>query len=57
MSNIVLSIDGTKEVNDRVRVRVDGSGSYDSIVPKFQDIARSRGQDNYSCAARLQRIT
>jgi uncharacterized protein len=47
MSNIVLSIDGTKEVNDRVRVRVDGSGSYDSIVPKFQDIARSRGQDNY----------
>ena len=47
MSNIVLSIDGTKEVNDRVRVRVDGSGSYDSIVPKFQDIAESRGQDNY----------
>lgn len=47
MSNIVLSIDGTKEVNDRVRVRVDGSGSYDSIVPKFQDIAQSRGQDNY----------
>ncbi len=47
MSNIVLSIDGTKEVNDRVRYRVDGSGSYDTIVPKFQDIAESRGQDNY----------
>ncbi len=47
MSNIVLSIDGTKEVNDKVRVRVDGSGSYDSIVPKFKDIAESRNQDNY----------
>lgn len=47
MSNIVLSLDGTKKVNDRVRVRVNGSGSYDSIVPKFVDIAESRGQDNY----------
>lgn len=47
MSNIVLSIDGTKEVNDKVRVRVDGSGSYDAIVPKFKDIAESRNQDNY----------
>lgn len=47
MSNIVLSIDGTKQVNDRVRVRVDGSGSYDTIVPKFLEVADSRGQDNY----------
>ncbi len=47
MSNIVLSLDGTKETNDRMRVRVDGSGSYDSIVPKFLDIAESRNQDNY----------
>ncbi len=47
MSNIVLSIDGTKEVNDKVRVRVDGSGCYDTIVPKFVDVANSRGQDNY----------
>ncbi len=47
MSNVVLSLDGTKETNDRVRRRVDGSGSYDSIVPKFQKIAESRNQDNY----------
>ena len=47
MSNVVLSLDGTKETNDKVRVRVDGSGSYDSIVPKFQKVAESRNQDNY----------
>lgn len=47
MSNVVLSIDGTKETNDRVRYRVDGSGSYDTIVPKFQDLAESRNQDRY----------
>lgn len=47
MSNVVLSIDGTKETNDRVRCKVDGSGSYDNIVPKFQKLAESRGQDNY----------
>ncbi len=47
MSNVVQSIDGTKETNDRMRYRVDGSGSYDSIVPKFQDLAESRNQDRY----------
>lgn len=47
MSNVVLSIDGTKETNDKVRYRIDGSGSYDTIVPKFQDLAESRNQDNY----------
>ncbi len=47
MSNVVLSIDGRKEVNDRMRCRVDGSGSYDAIVPKFLDIAESRNQDRY----------
>lgn len=47
MSNVVLSLDGKKETNDRMRYRIDGSGSYDSIVPKFQDIAESRDQDNY----------
>lgn len=47
MSNVVLSLDGKKETNDKMRCRVDGSGSYDTIVPKFQDIAESRGQDNY----------
>ena len=47
MSNVVLSIDGRREVNDRMRPRVDGSGTYDSILPKFIDMAESRGQDNY----------
>ena len=47
MSNIVLSLDGRREVNDRVRRRVDGTGCYDSIVSRFIDMADSRGQDNY----------
>lgn len=47
MGNIVLSIDGRKCVNDAMRIRVDGSGSYDAIVPRFQDMAESRNQDNY----------
>lgn len=47
MSNVVLSLDGTKQTNDRMRTRVDGSGSYDTIVPKFIDLANSRNQDNY----------
>ncbi|MBE7036917.1 MAG: thioether cross-link-forming SCIFF peptide maturase [Ruminococcaceae bacterium] len=47
MVNIVLSIDGRKEVNDYMRYRVDGTGSYDTIVPRFMDMAESRNQDNY----------
>ena len=47
MSNVVLSIDGRKEVNDRMRPRIDGSGTYDNIIPKFIDMANSRNQDNY----------
>lgn len=47
MSNIVLSIDGRKEVNDRVRSRVDGRGCYDTIMPKFQKLVEKRGQDQY----------
>ncbi len=47
MSNVVLSLDGRKEVNDNVRCKVDGSGSYDSIVSKLIRVAESRNQDNY----------
>lgn len=47
MSNVVLSIDGRKEVNDRMRPFPNGSGSYDLIVPKFQRLAESRGQERY----------
>ncbi len=42
MGNIVLSIDGRKEINDKVRVRVDGSGSYDSIIPKIKKMVQMR---------------
>ncbi|WWR17463.1 thioether cross-link-forming SCIFF peptide maturase [Lachnospiraceae bacterium JLR.KK008] len=47
MSNVVLSIDGRKEVNDRMRPFRGGQGSYDLIVPKFRKLAESRGQSNY----------
>ena len=48
MSNVVLSIDGRKEVNDRMRPVRGGKGSsYDIILPKFKKLAESRGQDNY----------
>ena len=45
MYNVVLSIDGRKEVNDRMRTRVDGSGSYDKILPNFQKLVQKRGND------------
>jgi len=47
MHNVVLSIDGRKQTNDRMRPRVDGSGTYDSILPKIKDMADTRNQDNY----------
>ncbi len=48
MGNIVLSIDGRKEVNDRMRpVRSSGKSSYDIIMPKFKKVAESRNQMNY----------
>ncbi len=47
MANVVLSIDGRKEVNDKMRPFANGSGSYDLIVPKFQKFADSRNQTNY----------
>ena len=42
MSNVVLSLDGRKEVNDRLRVHTNGKGCYDSIVPKYQKLVKSR---------------
>ncbi len=47
MANIVLSIDGRKEVHDRMRPFRGGQGSYDMIVPKFQKVAESREQTDY----------
>ena len=47
MSNIVLSIDGRKEVHDYMRPHRGGQGSYDEIVPKFRRVAESRDEMNY----------
>lgn len=47
MANIVLSIDGRKEIHDLMRPNRGGKGSYDTIVPKFQKVAESRNQMNY----------
>ena len=45
--NVVLSLDGRKEVHDRLRKTVNGQGSYDLIVPKFQDFVQKRGNRGY----------
>ncbi len=47
MSNVVLSIDGRRETTDKVRRRVDGSGCYDSILPKFKRLVEKRGDKDY----------
>ena len=47
MGNVVLSLDGRKEINDYLRPRAGGMGSYDIIVPKFQKLAKSRNQTDY----------
>ena len=47
MDNVVLSLDGRKEINDQMRPFRNGKGSYDLIVPKFQKLAESRHQEKY----------
>ena len=47
MSNVVLSLDGRREVHDRFRVDYAGNGSWDRIVPKFQKLVAARGGKNY----------
>jgi len=47
MDNIVLSIDGRKQVNDRMRKHVDGSGTYEGIMPKLKNFVASRGDKSY----------
>ncbi|MGM9661488.1 MAG: thioether cross-link-forming SCIFF peptide maturase [Oscillospiraceae bacterium] len=46
-SNVVLSLDGRKEVHDRYRVDYAGNGSWEKIVPKFQKLVAARGGKNY----------
>ena len=47
MDNIVLSIDGRKEVHDHMRPFKNGKGSYDFILDKFKKVAESRNQQKY----------
>jgi uncharacterized protein len=47
MDNVVLSIDGRKEVNDYMRYTVNGKGTYDMIVPKFLKMAKMRNGKDY----------
>ena len=47
MSNVVLSVDGRKEVHDKMRPMAGGQGSYDLVIPKFKKVAESRNQTNY----------
>jgi len=49
MGNIILSLDGRKEVNDRVRIKADGSGSYDDILPNIKKMIskRTKGKTYY----------
>ena len=45
--NVVLSLDGRREVNDRFRKDLSGRGSYDRIVPNFQKLVAARGGKGY----------
>lgn len=47
MNNVVMSLDGRKEIHDNLRKTVTGKGSYDTIVPKFQKFAKARGDKEY----------
>ena len=47
MSNVVLSLDGRKEIHDKFRVDYAGNGSWERIVPKFQKLVSERGGKNY----------
>lgn len=47
MHNVVLSLDGRKEVHDRERRTVAGEGSYDIILPKFKKLVEARGGKGY----------
>ena len=47
MHNVVLSLDGRKEIHDRLRVDRAGQGSYDRVVPKFQKLVERRGGEGY----------
>jgi len=47
MSNVVLSLDGRKEIHDHYRKDLAGNGSWEKIVPKFQELVKARNGKNY----------
>lgn len=52
MENVILSIDGRKEVNDKIRIRIDGTGSYDRILPNIKNLVDRRDKKNKRYYAR-----
>ncbi len=47
MHNVVLSLDGRREINDAMRPNAGGKGSYDTIVPQYQEFVKMRGDKDY----------
>ncbi len=47
MENVVLSLDGRKEVHDAIRKTINGKGSFDLVIDKIKKFVRSRGDKNY----------
>ncbi len=47
MHNVVLSLDGRKEVNDNMRPTLNDKGSHDIILPKFKELIETRPKDKY----------
>lgn len=47
MENVVLSLDGRKEVHDAVRKTVNGKGSFDAVIGKIKEFVKSRGDKHY----------
>lgn len=45
--DVVLSLDGRKEINDKYRITKTKNGSYDIVVPKFQKLISRRGNKSY----------
>ncbi|MDS1030551.1 thioether cross-link-forming SCIFF peptide maturase [Bacillota bacterium LX-D] len=45
--SVVLSIDGRREINDRMRPFAGGKGSYERIVPIYQKFAAARNDEDY----------
>ena len=47
MENVVLSLDGRKEIHDEVRKTINGKGSFDFVIDKIKEFVRSRGDKSY----------